>query len=116
MSVLPPLVAVLGLLLCSGAPGAAQTKPRPATHTVTIDAAAFSPATLTLRPGDTIVWINKDLVSHTATSTLKKDKGGFDSGAIPPGASWKHTPKLPGTFAYICTFHPTMKGTVQVRK
>jgi plastocyanin len=113
------LVAALGLLLASSAPGAdaGQVKPaKPVTHTVTIEATSYSPATVTLRPGDSIVWVNKDLMPHTATSTIKKEKGGFDSGSIAPGKSWKYTPKAAGSFGYVCTFHPTMKGTIAVKK
>ena len=52
-------------------------------HTVTIDGASFSPADLTVKAGDTIVWVNKDLLAHTATA-----KGGaFDSKVIQPGDS-----------------------------
>jgi plastocyanin len=115
---LPLFVAALGLLLVSSAPGAAarQAKPKPVTHTVTIEATSFSPATLNIKPGDSVVWINRDMFPHTATSALAKEKGGFDSGTIQPGKSWKYTPKTVGSFAYICTLHPTMKGTFAVKK
>jgi plastocyanin len=113
-------VAAFGLLLLSSAPGAAapqaKPKPKPVTHTVTMDATSFSPATLTIKPGDSVVWINRDMFPHTATSTLAKEKGGFDSGAIAPGKSWKYTPKTVGSFPYICTLHPTMKAAFAVKK
>jgi plastocyanin len=83
----------------------------PATHTVTIDASSYQPATLTVRVGDSIVWVNKDLLVHTATT----QPGGFDSQAIAPGKSWKYTAKTEGEIAYSCTFHPAMKGTIRVR-
>lgn len=81
-------------------------------HTVTIDAASFRPATITIAPGDTVVWVNKDVVPHTSTSDVR---GAFDSGTIAPGASWKRTFTQKGALAYVCQFHPTMKGTVLVR-
>jgi plastocyanin len=113
-------VAALGLLFLSSVPGAAarQAKPgpKPVTHTVIIEATTFSPATLTIKPGDSVVWINKDMFPHTATSTLAKEKGGFDSGAIQPGKSWKYTPKAPRSFPYVCALHPTMKATFAVKK
>ena len=90
--------------------GAAQRTRKPATHTVTIDGMKFTPATVTARPGDTIVWVNKDIVAHTATSTA----AGFNSRAIPPGKSWKLTIKAKGPSDYVCSYHPTMKGSIRV--
>jgi plastocyanin len=113
------VAAVLGVLLCGTAPGAAsgQAKPaRPVTHTVIIDATKYTPATVTIKPGDSIVWLNRDVIPHTATSTLEKEKGGFDSGAIAPGKSWKYTPRGVRVFPYVCTFHPMMKGELTVKK
>jgi len=83
---------------------------KPVAHIMTIDAFEFKPPTLTVDPGDTIVWRNSDSVPHTITA-----KGAFDSGAIAAGATWKYTAKTSGRFDYICTFHPTMKGTLIVR-
>ena len=100
------------LTLCCVAPGATQRPPKPVIHTVTIDAASFSPASLTIRPGDTVHWVNKDLIPHTATAA---GKGGFDSGSIAPGKWWRHTFKTKGTLPYVCTFHPTMKGKLEIR-
>ena len=63
-----------------------------------------------MNAGDTIVWVNKDLLAHTATA-----KGGaFDSKVIQPGASWRFVAKTVGAFPYICSFHP-MNGTLTVR-
>lgn len=81
-----------------------------ATHTVTIDGAQFTPADLTVKTGDTIVWVNKDILAHTATSQA----GGFDSKTIQPGKSWKYVAKNKGEFPYTCSFHP-MNGRLVVR-
>lgn len=83
---------------------------KPVTHTVTIDAAKFVPAELEVRTGDTIVWVNKDILAHTATSA----SGGFDSKLIDAGKSWKFVAKKKGDFDYICSYHP-MKGRIRVR-
>ena len=108
--IVPIVVAALGLLSWSSCPSAAAEAPKPATHTVTIDGTSFQPAMLTVKPGDSIVWVNKDPFPHTATS----EAGGFDSGVIQPDKSWTYTPKRKGKFAYICTLHPTMKATLRV--
>jgi plastocyanin len=83
----------------------------PATHTVVMEGVAVAPTTLTVAKGDTVVWVNKDPFPHTATA---QDKS-FDSKEIAPGKSWRFTAKKSGTFAYICTLHPTMKGTLVVK-
>jgi plastocyanin len=84
---------------------------KPVVHTVTIDATTYRPKTVTVHAGDSIVWVNKDLLKHTATAK----NGAFDSGDIPAGGSWKYTVKGDGLVAYGCTYHPTMKGTLRVR-
>ena len=83
---------------------------KPVTHTVTIDAATFTPAELVVKPGDTIVWVNKDILAHTATSA----SGGFDSKVIQPESRWKYLAKKKGEFPYTCSFHP-MNGILRVR-
>lgn len=80
----------------------------PVTHTVTIDASSFRPARLAVRAGDTVVWVNEDLIPHTATAK----GGGFDSKAVAAGASWRWTVKGPGATDYTCAFHPTMTGRI----
>ena len=89
----------------------ASGRPGPKTHTVTIEGMRFQPQTLTVSSGDTIVWVNKDLVPHTATSKA----GGFDSKTIQADESWTYTAGTKGEFAYICAFHPAMKATVRVQ-
>lgn len=69
----------------------------------------FVPETLTVRPGDRIVWVNQDLVAHTVTSRS------FDSHAIAPNASWTLVARRPGHYPYGCTLHPTMKATLIVQ-
>lgn len=91
-----------------GVAGAALAAPR--THTIVIDAMQFSPATLTVQRGDRVVWVNKDLLPHSATAASKA----FDSRRIAPQASWGSVMDKPGRLDYLCTFHPTMKGTLVV--
>lgn len=81
------------------------------THTVTIEGMRFQPESISVAPGDTIVWVNKDLFPHTATS----EAGGFDSKEIQAEKSWRYTVQEKGDYAYVCTFHPTMKGMLSVK-
>ena len=80
-----------------------------ATRTIEIDAMAFSPPSVTVRRGDRVVWVNRDLVPHTATAGKV-----FDSGVIAPGRSWTTIAKTPGRHDYVCTLHPTMKASLLV--
>ena len=101
----------LAVLACSLIAGAATCKAPPSTHTVPIDGLAFQPPALTVKVGDSIVWINKDLVPHTATAA----SGTFDSGKIEAQNSWKYTIRTSGRFSYACAYHPTMTGLVAVK-
>ena len=104
-------VAAGVLLLCALSSSAALPAGRAAAHTVVIEATSYKPLALEIKRGDTVVWVNKDPFPHTATATAK---GGFDSGSIAAGASWKRVFAKPGDYAYICSFHPNMKATVHV--
>jgi len=97
--------AALSLLVGAIGPVAAA----PATHTVVIDAVKFEPESITIKRGETVVWVNKDPFPHTVTA-----KGAFDSKEIPAGKSWRYTARKAGEYRYICTLHPTMKGTLKV--
>jgi plastocyanin len=70
----------------------------------------FFPDTLVVSAGDTIVWVNEDIVAHTATAEAKE----FDSGEIKAGTSWKYRANKPGQYSYKCIFHPTMKASITV--
>ncbi len=95
---------------CVVAAGHAQ-KPARHTQTVTISGFDFHPGSLTVSVGDTVVWTNKDIVTHTVTDAT----GHFDSGSIKPGASWRLLTKKSGTFHYACSPHPNMQGTLIVQ-
>ena len=107
------VVAVLALLACSARGGAVPFVGKPVTHTVVIEGMQFKPATLTIRPGDSVTWINKDIVDHTAT-TPAAAKQPFDSRMIKAGKSWKRTFAAAGKHDYLCTYHPTMTGVINV--
>lgn len=103
-------VAGPGLWSCSTDRGSRDTR-TPATHRVTIEGMRFAPEHLRVSSGDTVVWVNADLVPHTATAAA----GAFHSKGLDQGQSWRFTTSTSGTFEYICRFHPTMKGTIEVR-
>jgi len=82
-----------------------------ATSAVTIQNSAFAPPTTTIRVGDTVTWTNRDAFSHTSTS----DTGAWDTGVITAGTSHSFTFMSAGTFAYHCSIHTFMHGTIAVQ-
>jgi plastocyanin len=78
-------------------------------HVITIDGFEYKPAALTVKKDEVVEWRNSDPVPHTATA-----RGAFDSGEITPGKAWRLTASAKGRFDYVCSFHPTMKGTLIV--
>ncbi|HEX3909969.1 MAG TPA: cupredoxin family copper-binding protein [Solirubrobacteraceae bacterium] len=77
---------------------------------VTIVSRAYQPPTLTIEDGQTVVWTNRGFTPHTVTAL----GGEFDSGRLNAGESFRVTFTTPGSFAYKCTIHPSMRGTVTV--
>jgi plastocyanin len=89
----------------------ARRPPPPRSHAVAIRNFEYEPDTLTVAPGDTVVWTNADFVPHTATTrdTL------WDSGTIAANGAWRFVARRPGRHPYYCVFHPNMQGTIEVR-
>jgi plastocyanin len=83
----------------------------PKTDTVVIENMQFNPTQLNIREGDTVIWINKGIVAHNVTEDTAKT---WTSGDINVGATWKTVPEK--GFHYLCTVHPTMKGSVTIIK
>ncbi len=98
---------------CTSVQNPATTTGAQGTYTlsVSISGFAFSPASLTAKQNTKVTWTNNDSVTHTVTS----DTGLFDSGNIPAGGTYNYTFSTAGTYAYHCTIHPNMKGTVMVQ-
>lgn len=82
----------------------------PRVHRVAIQGMRYVPATVSASRGDTVVWVNEDVVPHTATAP-----GRFDSGVIQSGSEWRHVVTGRGPIGYGCTMHPTMTATLEVR-
>jgi plastocyanin len=76
---------------------------------------AFSPASLTIKAGTTVTWKNSTAASHTVTSDDGKSFNSGTSNPIASGATFSFTFNTPGTFAYHCAIHPTMKATIVVQ-
>jgi plastocyanin len=79
--------------------------------TVTIQNNSFSPNPVTVKVGQTVNWLNRDNIAHTATAA-----GMFDTGSIPAGSAHDNgvTFNTPGTFNYTCTLHSGENASVVV--
>jgi len=110
------VVAAAGLLLAS----ACAPKQQTGVVDVTAKGLSFSPATVTVSPGTTVRWTNKDNTAHQPSSA------GFTPGGPNPKGSWSLQPINPegtgsrkfdqkGTFEYECLIHTYMRGTVIVK-
>ncbi len=101
----------------SAASGSATTPNTGAAAAVTggmqigIDNFNFSPKSLIVPVGATVMWTNHDDVPHTVTSRDKK----FTSQAIDTDERFSFTFAEPGTYAYFCAIHPIMTAEIVVK-
>ena len=100
-------VRTLGALLVIFATGSARAD----VIQIKIEKLIFAPAQVVAHVGDTIQWVNADVIAHTATAR----NGAWDV-MIPPNASRSIVLKADGTADYYCKFHPNMTGQVTVAK
>jgi len=101
-------LAPVAVLALAGIAAGGRSAPR---HVrVELRELSFHPERLRLAPGDTVTWINRDLVPHTVTGP----PGRPDSGEIPPGGRFTLavTSALGGR--YVCRYHPAMTANLRV--
>ena len=96
----------LGLLATLSLPACAETVE------VSISDYKYEPATLSIKVGTTVRWVNNEKrVSH---SILFTGTDGFESERFFPGESWERTFDKAGSYPYSCGPHPEMKGLIEV--
>jgi plastocyanin len=78
---------------------------------VKIDNFSFSPQTITVAPGTTIIWTNRDDIPHTVVSDDKV----FKSKVLDTDEKFSYTFDKAGNFPYFCSVHPKMTGKVIVQ-
>jgi len=99
--------AVALVLLVSGAATVRGDGPA----AVEIVDSKYAPADLSVAPGTTIRWVNRDEETHTVTSTTEL----FKSGGLNLGDEYTHTFATPGVYPYTCALHDFMHGTITVK-
>lgn len=88
----------------------ADQPPAAITHKIDIANFAFNKSSITIKKGDTVIWTNKDSVSHTVSG----DNGGPNSAFLNQNQTYSFTFDNTGSFSYHCKPHPSMTGTVIV--
>jgi plastocyanin len=94
------------MLAAAVLPGWAQSP----TGAVSIDNFTFNPQKLTVKAGATVTWTNKDDIPHAIAAVGKE----FKSKALDTDNSFSFTFTTPGSYAYFCSLHPHMTGTIVV--
>jgi len=125
------IAGVLAVAACGGsaspaASGGASTSAGPSGGAAACDAAPegttpaatviirdfqYDPATVTIKAGEAVAWVNEDTASHTVTTT----DGSCDSGTIRKGATATLVFAQAGTYTYHCSIHASMPdATIEV--
>jgi plastocyanin len=100
----PDHLALLAFVVAGGCAPA-----RGATVQITMENLVIAPAVASAKVGDTIEWINKDVLLHTATAR----NGDFDV-TLPAKKTVSFVVKKAGSIDYYCRYHPNMKATLEV--
>lgn len=90
--------------------GCTSTNKNPKTYTVEIKDMKFVPADIEVEKGDTVLFVNKDIVAHDVTEQATK---AWSSSIIPAGQSWKLA--VTGEADYYCSIHEVMKGKIELK-
>ena len=80
-------------------------------HEVIINDFQFAIASLPVKLGDKVTWVNKDIVPHTATA---KDRS-WDTGLIAPGEQVSITITAGMSEEYFCEYHPMMVASIRMK-
>lgn len=109
-----PLVTASCIVVCSllFSLGSCREKQshQPQRYEVDITQMQFRPAVLTVLPGDTIRFVNHDMVPHDVTEQSSK---AWHSSPLQPGESWLHVADRSAD--YYCSLHQVMKGQIIVK-
>jgi plastocyanin len=107
------LAATLLLSACSDD----TSDPGNNTVTVNMQAAAFSPANVSVSVGQSVRWLNSQPIAHNITPDNPQQPGVWTAQNVPAtqGFSFTALMNTAGVFDYSCTIHPGMTGRVTVQ-
>lgn len=106
-------VTLIGAVMLAVVPliGGAIAAAGPRTHRIEMRNMRFGPVPANIKAGDTIVWVNRDVVPHTATA---RDRS-FEV-IVPSRRSANMVVRRAGTFPIYCRYHPAMTGSLVVAR
>lgn len=82
-------------------------------YSIDISGFSFAPSALTVQVGDTVAWTNLDSATHTVTFYGSPS---LSSGGLQEGDTHSVTFDSVGTYAYGCSPHAYMQGTITITK
>lgn len=92
---------------------AEQSDNAPEANTIEMRDLAFTPKKITVKKGTSVTWVNRDSARHDIVPDEPSDD--FKASELfGQDQSYSVTFNTVGTYAYHCTPHPFMKGTVEV--
>jgi len=107
----PPVTKMANMNMSGSSTANSKTRAAAAPNEVMIENFSFAPATITVKAGTKVTWINHDDVPHTVDENDKR----FRSGTMDTDDQYSYTFTSPGTFNYFCALHPKMTGQVIVK-
>jgi len=102
------ILLFISILLLNSCNSTLEKNP-PQVYTVLISGMKFQPAELTVHRGDTVIWVNQDMVMHDVTEEPGK---AWTSSPLPAGKSWSMA--VTQSADYYCSIHQVMKGKLIV--
>lgn len=102
------LVAAPAFFFLARPPALTAATPEPRTHLVHIQGMLFRPEVVTISPGDSVTWINDDILLHAMKSTGPHQP--WQSADLPQHATWRR--QFQTGADYVCPYHPTMIGRI----
>jgi plastocyanin len=108
-SIRPILWLALLALITTGCASRGSAEPPPSVEgpAVAVRDYQFEPASLTVEAGAAVTWVWEGRAPHDVVGE------GFESMDQSSG-TFRHTFEQPGTYAYECTIHPGMEGSIVV--
>lgn len=102
------LIVSLAIFIFCNCSGFSKKKSESNTYTIEISQMKFYPNELWVNKGDSIIFVNHDMVVHNVTDERNRN---WASTPIASGASWGMV--FTQNEDYYCTIHPMMKGVLR---
>jgi plastocyanin len=84
---------------------------QPQVHEVEIKGFQFKPRTLTIFSGDSVRWVNRDIVPHRVADSRRKK---WESHDMKQAGSFSQSIRV--STAYVCLLHPGMKADIVIKE